>query len=225
MSPILKRIMQLLILVLLQTTLLFGSAGDLRWSAGWWYIGLYVLMLVGASVILIPGHKEVIEERSKGVKGGRRWDHLITQAMILPTLGTLLLAGFDERWNWVGSMPTWLRILGGVLFAAGYVLTLWAMSANPFFSQTVRIQSERGHKAINSGPYHFVRHPGYLGMTTSLLGAVFLLGSFWCFICFGIYIVLILIRTSLEDRTLMAELPGYREYASHTRFRLISGLW
>ncbi len=225
MSPILLRILQLVVLVLLQAALLFGSAGDLRWSAGWWYIGLYVIMLVLASVLLIPGHKDVVEERSRGLKGGKGWDHLITQLMIIPTMGTLLVAGFDERWNWVGFMPPWLRILGGVLFTAGYALTLWAMFANPFFSQTVRIQSERGHKAVTGGPYHFVRHPGYLGMATSLLGAVFMLGSLWGFICFGFYIILIAMRTSLEDRTLQVELPGYRDYASLTRFRLIPGLW
>lgn len=79
--------------------------------------------------------------------------------------------------------------------------------------------------AVTGGPYQIIRHPGYLGMTVSLLGAVFLLDSRYGLICFGLYVILIIIRTALEDRTLLAELPGYREYVARTRFRLVPGLW
>ena len=225
MSPILLRILQLLVLVFLQAVLLFVSAGTLRWPAGWRYIGLYVLMLAGASILLIPNRREVIEERSKGVKGGKRWDYWLTQLMIIPSLGTLVVSGLDQRWNWTRPLPLWLPLIGGLLFLVGYALVLWAMVANKYFSQVVRIQSERGHVAVTAGPYRFIRHPGYLGMTTSLLGAVFLLGSLYGLVCFVVYLVLIFLRTALEDRTLLAELPGYPEYAKRTRFRLVPGLW
>jgi protein-S-isoprenylcysteine O-methyltransferase Ste14 len=225
MSPILLRILKLLVLVFLQAALLFVSAGTLRWPAGWWYIGLYVLMLAGASFILIPNRREVIEERSKGARGGKRWDSWLTQLMIIPSLGTLVISGLDQRWNWTSPLPLWLRLAGGLLFLVGYALVLWAMYANKFFSQVVRIQKERGHVAVTQGPYRFIRHPGYLGMTTSLLGAVFLLDSLYGLVGFIVYLVLIVLRTALEDHTLQAELPGYPEYASHTRFRLVPGLW
>jgi protein-S-isoprenylcysteine O-methyltransferase Ste14 len=224
-SPILLRILQLLVLVLLQAALLFVSAGTLRWSAGWWYIGLYLLMLAAASFIMIPHRREVIEERSKGVRGGKRWDYWLTQLMIIPSLGTLVVSGLVQRWNWTPPLPTWLRLTGGLLFLVGYAIVLWAMYTNKYFSQVVRIQSERGHMAVTDGPYRFVRHPGYLGMTISLLGAVFLLDSLYGLACFALYLVLIGLRTTLEDRTLLAELPGYPAYASRTKFRLVPGLW
>jgi len=182
-------------------------------------------MLALASIVMLPNHKEVVEKRSKGAQGGKTWDRWLTQLTMIPALGTLVVAGLDQRWIWTAPLPVWVRLLGGLGFIAGYILLLWAMLNNPFFSQVVRIQEERGHKAVSAGPYHFMRHPGYLGMATSLLGAVFLLDTLWGLVSFSCYMVLLITRTTLEDRTLQAELPGYAEYASHTRYRLIPGVW
>jgi protein-S-isoprenylcysteine O-methyltransferase Ste14 len=217
--------LQLLVLVALQAALLFGSAGTMRWSAGWWYIGLYLLMLAGASFVMIPNRREVIEERSKGTQGGKHWDYWLTKLMIIPSLGLLVLCGLDYRWSWTAPLPLWLRLTGGLLFLVGYAFVLWAMYTNKFFSQVVRIQTERGHAAVTDGPYRTIRHPGYLGMTLSLLGAVFLLDSLYGLACFLLYLVLIVARTTLEDRTLQAELPGYKDYATRTRYRLLPGIW
>jgi protein-S-isoprenylcysteine O-methyltransferase Ste14 len=225
MSPILSRILQLLAMVILQAALLFVAAGTLRWAAGWWYILLYVLMLAAASFVMLPHHREVIEERSRGVQGGKPWDLRLTRLMIIPSLGLLLLAGLDQRGGWTPPLPLWVRLLGAFFFVAGYAMVLWAMYSNQFFSQTVRIQEERGHVAVTAGPYQIVRHPGYLGMTTSMLGAVFMLDSLFGLVCFLLYLVLIILRTRLEDQTLQAELPGYPEFAARTRFCLIPGVW
>jgi protein-S-isoprenylcysteine O-methyltransferase Ste14 len=182
-------------------------------------------MLAGASFVMIPHHREVIEERSKGAKGGKPWDLWLTRLMTIPSLGLLVLAGLDQRWNWTPPLPLWVRLLGGLLFIVGYALLLWAMYTNKYFSQVVRIQKERGHIAVTEGPYRIVRHPGYLGLTTSLLGAIFLLDSLFGLACFILYLILIIIRTKLEDQTLLVELPGYPEYATCTKSRLIPGLW
>jgi len=224
-SPILRRVIQLLVLVLIQAILLFVSAGSARWQAGWWYIGLYVLLLTMASFIMIPNRSEVIEERSRGAAGGKGWDRWITQLMLIPSLGLLVVAGLDHRLGWSPHLPGWLRLAGGLVFSCGYGLVLWAMYTNRYFSQVVRIQTERGHTAVTGGPYRIVRHPGYLGMVISLLGAVFLLDTLWGLVCFILYLTLILTRTVLEDRTLQEELPGYAEYASRTRYRLLPGIW
>ena len=224
-SPILKRVLQLLILVAVQAAVLFLCAGSLRWPAGWWYMGLYFVLLLCGAIILLPNRAEVIAERSRGTSGGRRWDIWITRLMAVPTLGLLALAGFDERWNLTPPLPAWARVFGPLAFAAGYAIVLWAMHSNQYFSQVVRIQAERGHATVMSGPYRFIRHPGYLGMAISLLGAVFLLDTIWGLVCVAIYLVLIITRTAWEDRMLRAELPGYSEYAARTRYRLFPGLW
>ena len=225
MSPILSRILQLLVLVFIQAILLFASAGSLGWQAGWWYVGLYILMLGLAGLFIFPGRGEVVAERSKGSAGGKGWDLWITRLMAIPALGLLVLAGLDERWGLTPPLPLWARLFGGLLFVGGYAVVVWAMFSNRYFSQVVRIQVERGHVAVSAGPYGLIRHPGYFGMTTSMLGAVFLLDSLWGLVCFGLYLGLIVIRTALEDRTLHAELPGYAEYAAHTRYRLVPGVW
>ena len=225
MTPILRRVLQLLVLVAIQAVLLFLSAGTLHWPAAWWYLGLYIGMLIVASFLMIPNRSEVIAERGKGTQGGKRWDLWITRLLSIPTLGLLILAGLDQRWSWTAPLPMWVFLFGVLAFAFGYGIVLPAMYANQFFSQVVRIQTERGHVAVTEGPYRFIRHPGYCGMLLTFLGAVLLLDSLYGFACYLLYVILVVTRTALEDRTLRAELPGYAEYAKRTKYRLLPGLW
>ncbi len=225
MNPIVRRVLQLLLLLIIQALLLFISASSISWIAGWIYIGLYFAALLAAAIILIPRKKEVVAERSKGSSGGKSWDILLTRIITLPSLGILIIAGLQERMRWTPNLDLVWQVFGGMLFVLGYAVVVWAMYSNPFFSSIVRIQMERGHTTVKAGPYHYIRHPGYLGMITSSLGTVLLLGSLWAFIPFFMYIVLVIVRTSLEDKTLMSELAGYKEYAAQTRFRLAPKLW
>ena len=132
-------------------------------------------MLLLGSVNMIPNRAEVVTACSKETMGGKSLDLKITRLMGIPTLGLLVLASLDQRWNMTPLLPLGIRLFGVLAFGFSYAMVLWAMYSNPFFSQVVRIQSERGHVAVTSGPYQFIRHPGYFGMTISLLGAVFLL--------------------------------------------------
>lgn len=225
MSPIVKRIFQLFMLVVLQALFLFSSAGSFTWKAGWWYIGLYAGTMIAASVIFIPKRPEVITERSKGTEGGKSWDVLLTRLIAVPAFGLLLVSGLDERWDWTDPLPLWSRLLGGTFFMGGYVILLWAMYTNKYFAQIVRVQKDRGHVTVTGGPYRIVRHPGYVGMLLSTLGIPILLDSTYAFFCFALYAVILVTRTALEDHTLLDELPGYAEYQKHTKYRLIPGIW
>jgi protein-S-isoprenylcysteine O-methyltransferase Ste14 len=111
------------------------------------------------------------------------------------------------------------------VFQLGSAIMVWAMAANPFFSQVVRIQTDRGHTAVADGPYRFVRHPGYTGMCLSTLGSALLLGSAWALLPWAVCVALLVLRTSLEDQTLSGELDGYREYRTRTRYRLVPRIW
>ena len=140
-------------------------------------------------------------------------------------LGVLFVAGLDVRYRWSSGIGPVMQIAAMLIVIAGYALVVWATGVNAFFSQVVRIQSERGHTVVSSGPYRNVRHPAYVGMLLVVLGAPIMLGSWWALIPGAISAVLMIVRTALEDRTLQAELPGYHDFAQHTRYRLLPGVW
>jgi protein-S-isoprenylcysteine O-methyltransferase Ste14 len=137
----------------------------------------------------------------------------------------LAVAGLNERWGWAPQLPSWLVVLGVALFVLGFAVVVWAMTANPFFSQVVRIQTERGHTVVSDGPCRVLRHPGYAGLSVSALGSALLLGSVWAVLLWAGYVALTVLRTSLEDSTLAGELAGYREYQARTRYRLLPAIW
>ena len=122
-------------------------------------------------------------------------------------------------------LPRSVRPVGLVLFLLGGGLFLRAMGENPFFEKTVRIQRERDHRVIDTGPYRTVRHPGYVGMIAWLLSFPLLLTSTWAFLPVGLAVVCLLVRTALEDRTLRSKLPGYAAYSARVRSRLLPGVW
>ncbi len=115
--------------------------------------------------------------------------------------------------------------VGLLLFLPGTLLFAWSMGVNPFFEKTVRIQSDRGHRVIDTGPYAVVRHPGYLGFSGWCLSTPLLLGSWWAFVPALLSVAGLLLRTVLEDRTLQRELEGYAAYAQRVRHRLLPGVW
>jgi protein-S-isoprenylcysteine O-methyltransferase Ste14 len=137
----------------------------------------------------------------------------------------LLLAGLDERFGWSTAFGWPVKILALALLLAGYALSSYALIENRFFSSEVRIQAERGHHAVSSGPYRWVRHPGYAGGLLTYIATPLLLDTPWAFLPTALVIVLTVVRTALEDRTLQAELAGYREYAGRVRYRLLPGVW
>ena len=135
------------------------------------------------------------------------------------------VAGLDHRFAWSPEFPIWLNILGFILITVGYVFATWALIENRFFSVMVRIQKERGHVVCDSGPYKIVRHPGYAGNIWPLFGIALALSSIWTVVPVFVALVITVIRTKLEDRTLQKELPGYKDYATRVRYRLIPGIW
>ena len=118
-----------------------------------------------------------------------------------------------------------MQVAALAIIAIGYVLITWAVAVNRFFSSVVRIQRDRGHRVITTGPYRWVRHPGYTGGGIACLATPLALGSLWAFIPAGLTIMLLIVRTVFEDRTLQAELVGYQDYMQQTRYRLIPGFW
>ncbi|UCC65296.1 MAG: isoprenylcysteine carboxylmethyltransferase family protein, partial [Anaerolineae bacterium] len=141
------------------------------------------------------------------------------------TMVSWVVAGLDARFEWSTSVPLALHIGGLIASVLGWALFMWAMGANAFFSEAVRIQEERGHTVVTNGPYRYVRHPGYVGAILALLATPLLLGSLWALVPAGLAAIGYVVRTGLEDKTLQEELDGYKDYTRQVRYRLLPGVW
>jgi protein-S-isoprenylcysteine O-methyltransferase Ste14 len=204
--------------------LLFWPAGRLDWTLAWVYLALLLVWVAVNWVLLSRRNPELIARRIRMGDGTKTWDKVWSGLNTPLMLAIWVVAGLDAR-DGASSLDPGVWPLGLLPFVAGSALLTWSMVVNPFFEKTVRIQTERGHRVIDTGPYAWVRHPGYLGFAGWLLGTPLLLASAWAFLPVAASLVSLVVRTALEDRTLRAELPGYAEYAARVRFRLIPGLW
>jgi protein-S-isoprenylcysteine O-methyltransferase Ste14 len=221
-----KRIVQVISILIIQSAVLFLSSGRPKWIAAWAFLGAYLLALLVNALLLLRKDPELIAERAQVKEGAKSWDRTLVPfiTLVFPLL-TLLVAGLDCRYGWSAHTPVVVRFILLIGILAGYGLITWAMLSNTFFSGVVRIQKERGHSVASSGPYRYVRHPGYVGMIVFYLATPVFLGSLWGLIPAGIIAVLLVVRTALEDRTLQAELDGYSDYARQVRYRLLPGIW
>jgi protein-S-isoprenylcysteine O-methyltransferase Ste14 len=204
---------------------LFWSAGRIDWWAAWAAIAVWVIWFIAQDIILFRYNPDLAAERLSPPKSAKKWDTAIVITLRLMTLARYILAGLDQRYGWTGDVSLTVHLAGLTLCVLGYGLFGWAMASNQFFSQVVRVQTERGHTVATRGPYRFVRHPSYIGGSAFELGMGMLLGSWVAFLAGGACALLLIIRTGFEDRTLQAELPGYRAYARQVRYRLIPGIW
>ncbi|HEY9079454.1 isoprenylcysteine carboxylmethyltransferase family protein [Magnetovibrio sp.] len=202
--------------------------GDVGWWQAWIYSLLIFVAGIGGRIWAEQRHPGLMAERQNidNVQTAKAWDKVLAPLMAL-SLGYLpvIVAGLDHRYGWSPEFPLWLTLLGLILISFGYAFATWALAENRFFSSVVRIQTDRGHVVCDSGPYRFVRHPGYAGNIPPLLGIVLALGSMWALIAATVALIITVIRTALEDQTLQAELPGYRDYAHRVRYRLIPGIY
>jgi len=211
---------------LILIALLFGIAGRWDWWAGWALSGIYIVWSVATAVLILPVNPEMLAERARPRPGTKRWDTILLVALGVAMLAEYVVASMDARWGWTPPMPLAVRIAGLMAAALGYdVLLVWAMVSNAYFIATVRIQSDRGQAVATGGPYRYVRHPGYLGTILLHLGVPFLLNSLWALIPGVLGVLVLVVRTVLEDRTLQAELPGYVAYAGRVSYRLLPGVW
>jgi protein-S-isoprenylcysteine O-methyltransferase Ste14 len=223
---VMKRAVQVAVLLLFQAAILFLASGRLDWVMAWVYIGMYVVAISINASVMLRHNPETIAERAEVGENWKDWDKIIGGLFALSYfVFMLLVAGLDIRFGWTGGIALAIQITGAAIFALGYALFSWAMISNAFFASVVRIQDDRGQVVCTTGPYQFIRHPGYFGAVLQSIAVPLMLGSFWGLIPGGSGAILLFLRTVLEDRTLLEELDGYEEYAQRVRYRLLPGLW
>jgi len=203
----------------------FWSAGRIDWWPAWAAIAVWLAWFAATDILILRFNPDLMAERLTPPKGAKTWDRAILSILRLTELVRYVLAGLDQRYGWTGGFPLAAQIAALTVCVLSYALLAWAMASNTFFSQIVRIQSDRGHAVATDGPYRYVRHPAYVGMIVFELGMSTLLASWWAIIAGGLCAILLVLRTALEDRTLQAELTGYVNYARQVRYRLLPGIW
>jgi protein-S-isoprenylcysteine O-methyltransferase Ste14 len=204
---------------------LFWSAGQLDWWPAWASIAVMVAWTTATAIVILRFNPGLLAERIGPRKGAKPWDTAIMSMLGLTQLARYILAGLDQRYGWTGGFPFAAQMAALIVCVLGYALFVWATASNAFFSQIVRIQAERSHTVVTGGPYRYIRHPAYTGAILFELAVPVLLASWWALIASGLGVILLFLRTALEDRTLQAELTGYVDYARLVRYRLLPGIW
>ncbi len=215
----------LVVFVAVLGVILFLPAGTIRWAKGWLFFLVFLLLTVASSVYLWRTNPDIFVARSRIHPGTKAWDKVL-MAILLPSFAMIfVVAGLDAgRFHW-SHVPPAVIVLGYVLLCVGFFISIWVYRVNKFAEPSVRIQTERGHQVIDTGPYAIVRHPLYLGGLMMFTGVPLALGSYWALVPTAVGTVTIIVRIVLEERTLQEELEGYKEYAARVHYRLIPGVW
>lgn len=212
--------------MLMSSIVFFCAAGTIYSNRYWFYIGVNLFCSLIIGVISWKLFPELLNQRGKSQTGTKKWDlFLIIPYLLLIIIVVPLVAGLDAvRFGW-SSLEYSYFYIGAVLYIFSSMFILWAMVANRHFEGTVRIQKERKHKVISSGPYKLVRHPGYFGMIINSFSLPFLFGSKFAFIPVVISLLILIVRTYKEDKTLQQELAGYTVFTKKTKYRLLPFVW
>jgi protein-S-isoprenylcysteine O-methyltransferase Ste14 len=220
---IFKGLLKIGIFIAVSAAIFFFCAGRLDLAMAWVYIAI---VFVNTSITSLVMNPELIAERSEIKKDTKSWD--ILPAIVIGRVGPLVIlivAGLDIRFGWSLQVPLVLQIMALGIAILGLLVADWAVVSNKFFSGVVRIQKDRGHTVVTTGPYQYVRHPGYVGAILHNIAMPVILSSLWALIPTGLVVFITIIRTAFEDRTLQEELDGYKSYSKQVRYRLLPNLW
>lgn len=225
MTP--KTIVRLVLVVFVFPLIPMIISGVWDWWEAWAYAILSILGFIVSRVLAARRNPDIIAERARSMEmqDAKPWDKILSPMLAFGGLVILMVAGADMGFGWTPPFTINAKLAALAVIVLGYVFSSWALVENRFFSGVVRIQTDRGHHVVTSGPYRIVRHPGYAGALWVYLAMPILFDSIWAFIPAVFLLGVLVLRTSLEDRTLQAELPGYAEYAKLTRYRLFPGIW
>jgi protein-S-isoprenylcysteine O-methyltransferase Ste14 len=228
MKFILTRVFQNVLTLSALGVLFFYVAGRID-GIGFWLYVITVLLYQGVSLLVIvpryPAYQTLAQVRKVKRPDAKKWDRVILFLSMGAALIMYGLPAFDLGHLHWWELPWGWSVVGVILYVSGSALNQWAMLHNPHFEHEVRIQSDRGHQVIQSGPYRYIRHPGYLGSVLGFLSYPLIVGSAMGLLGSGLGIIGMVVRTYLEDRTLVQELNGYMEYAQTTRYRLFPWVW
>lgn len=220
-----KTVLRVVAAIAICLAVLFIPAGTVAWPEAWALLAFYLGFVVPLLFWMKKRDPDLYRERSAKRKEGKPWDKILVSLYTIFLLLMLVAAGLDAVRFHLSRMPLAVKLIGFAGLLPIPALYVSIFKANTFASDVVRIQKDRGHRVVRSGPYRIVRHPMYAAVCFLVICIPLALGSWYALIFSGLIVMVFVVRTYLEDKTLQRELPGYAEYAGETRFRLVPGLW
>jgi protein-S-isoprenylcysteine O-methyltransferase Ste14 len=222
-TAMVKRFIPISINLLIMAACLFGLAGRLYWWNGWVLLALSFIGSVAATTVL--WRDPSLAALRRNMKAGKTWDKAIVLIVVLLGPATSwITAGLDTRFHGSRAIPLAASAVAAAVALLGTAVIVWAMGSNKFFSAIVRIQKDRAHTVVTGGPYRFIRHPAYAGMSAFMLATPLILNSRWAIAPAAVTAAVIVLRTALEDRALQKDLDGYDDYARRVRYKLLPAL-
>jgi protein-S-isoprenylcysteine O-methyltransferase Ste14 len=221
-----KLLLQNLIWIVAMGALLFVPAGTLHWPAAWVFLGTSGILGLAGGLWLAKTDPALLAERMRPMM---QHDQPAADKKFMLAFGTVALLwfiaiGLDRRLH-PSEVPVVLQALGWTMLMLSSGFIFWVMRENSFAAPVIKLQAERGHRVVSTGPYAWVRHPMYSGTVLFFVGMPLLLGSWWGVALSPLFIVLFAVRAGIEERTLLAGLAGYADYAARVRYRLLPGVW
>jgi protein-S-isoprenylcysteine O-methyltransferase Ste14 len=225
-AMIAKLILQTLLYIAGMGALLFIAAGTWHWPAAWVFLGTIAVLGLGSGVWLARTDPALLAERMRPMMQDAQplADKKFMLVFGAAALVWFVAIGLDQRFH-ASDVPTALQALGLAMLVASTAYIMRVMRENSFAAPVVKVQAERGHRVIDTGPYAHVRHPMYAGTVLFFFGMPLLLGSWWGIILAPLFVGLFAIRLRIEERALLAGLPGYADYTARVRYRLVPGIW
>lgn len=211
-----------LIFVVFQFALLFATSGRIAWLGAWLFIGVCAVGMI-ASFLLVP--RELLDARRRAGEGWKKWDKFLLPGVMFGPIVVSVVAGLDVRYAWARPFSLTQQVIAVAAVLVAHALVVWAMRSNRHFEGVARIQKDRNHKVVTTGPYAYVRHPGYVGMVVFNIATPFVLASRAALVPAAVVVLVLIARTALEDEMLRQELPGYGDYAERVRCRLLPLVW
>ncbi|CAN7336664.1 isoprenylcysteine carboxylmethyltransferase family protein [Bradyrhizobium sp. LjRoot220] len=221
-----KLLLQNTFFIVAMGVLLFASAGALDWPGAWVLLATSAVLGPACGLWLAKHDPALLAERLRLT--AREEQPASDKKFMLVFAATALIwivaMGLDRRME-ASHVPLALQVLGFAMFLLSTGVSMWVFRENSFAAPVIKVQTARDHHVISTGPYAFVRHPMYSGVMLFFFGVPLLVGSWWGVALAPVFAVLFAIRAGIEERALIAGLPGYADYAARVRYRLLPGIW
>jgi protein-S-isoprenylcysteine O-methyltransferase Ste14 len=220
-------VIKTLIWIAFMAMLLFVPAGTIRWPQAW-----LLLLELGVTGLLVGGwlyvHDPALLAQRMASPVQREqpaWDRIFMICVLQFFCAWLAVMGLDAVRFRTSHVPVWAQGVGAAAILASQYVFWLVFRANSYAAPVVKVQKDRGHAIVTTGPYAYVRHPMYAGAILLLLGIPLLLGSWYGLALAPVLVVGFAMRSVLEERTLSAQLPGYADYAARVRYRFVPLIW